>query len=88
MPLENSEYGEVKAFYKRWGNEGEVGTGYTEIRTRPCTDEELGIGSDDGGTKFKKLYATNMDSLIAYRDRMVCIDEDITIRGAYNSEKA
>ena len=83
-----SDYGEVKAFYKRWGNEGEVGTSYTEIRTRPCTYEELGIGSEDGGTKFWRLYGTNMQSLNAYKDQMMCIDEDITIRGAYNSEKA
>ena len=88
MPIDISSYGEVKAFYKRWGNEGEIGTGFTEIRTRPCSDDELGINSEDGGTKFWKMYGTNMQSLRAYKDRMICIDEDLTIRGAYNSEKA
>ena len=78
----------MKAFYKRWGNEGEVGTGFTELPTRRCTYEELGIGSEDGGTQFWRMYGTNMQSLESYKDRMICIDDDITVRGAYNSERA
>ena len=86
--MDISEYGEVRAFYKRWGNEGEIGTGYTNLTTRKCTDEELGVDSEDGGTLFWKMYGTNMQSLRNYKDRMMCIDDDITIRGAYNSEAA
>ena len=44
---DTSMYGELKAFYKSWGNEGDApGTHYYDIKTRPCTKEELGLGDD------------------------------------------
>ena len=53
-PVEDiSRYGEVKAFYKRWGNPGDpVGTTFHELSTRPCTEAELGLTSDSQVSRF------------------------------------
>ena len=50
---DTSIYGELKAFYKSWGNDGDApGTHYYEIRTRPCTLDELGLGDDLTKSRF------------------------------------
>ena len=48
-----SAYGSVRAFYKRWGNPDDPpGTSYYELETRPCTDQDLGLGDDVTDSRF------------------------------------
>ena len=35
--IEEADYGEMKAFYKTWGDVNNPGTHFTEIPSRPCT---------------------------------------------------
>ena len=79
-----SEYGEVKAFYKRWGEPNKPGTHYYEVASRPCTVEDLGLEGDN--SKFWPLSDNAQKSVEAYKDKLQCIDDDIEVRGAYNSD--
>ena len=51
-----TDYGEVKAFYKNWGGENLLGTQYSDLVTRPCTEDELGLGSDPSKSRFEPLH--------------------------------
>ena len=81
-----SEYGENKAFYKRWGDPNNPGTHYFDVASKPCTMEDLGLEGDE--SKFWPLQESSKNSVSAYKDKLQCIDEDIQIRGAYNSDAA
>ena len=37
--IEDSDYGELKAYYKTWGFEDQPGVDFVEIPTTPCTPE-------------------------------------------------
>ena len=42
-----SEYGQVKAYYKRWGNPDDPpGTSYHELKTSPCKDDDFSLEPD------------------------------------------
>ena len=48
-----SVYGELKAYYKRWGIEGDPpGTSFIELKSRPCTKTELGLGGEESESRF------------------------------------
>ena len=81
-----SEYGQVKAYYKRWGNPGDPpGTSYYELKTRPCTDQDLGLGSDVIDSRFYESDKATKEYIQWYKEKLQCIDEDIQIYGDYNS---
>ena len=84
-----STYGELKAFYKRWGNEGDPpGTNYFEIKTRPCTREELGLGDDPAESRFYPITGFSEAFLEDYWDILQCFDDDIVIRGSFQTYSA
>ena len=79
-----STYGELKAFYKRWGNEGDpAGTNYFEIKTRPCTREELGLGNDPDESRFYPITGFSAAYLQDYWEILQCFDDDLVIRGSF-----
>lgn len=79
-----SMYGELKAFYKSWGNEGDPpGTTYYEIETRPCTADEIGLGLDKSLSRFYPPRSDSVDYVRDYSDIMQCIDKDVVLRGNY-----
>ena len=83
-----SDYGEVKAFYKKWGGENLIGTSYAEIDTHLCSSKELGIGqgSEDSESRFWPLQDRSKGYVNYYRNLFFCIDDDLEIRGDYNSD--
>ena len=88
------DYGEVKAFYKRWGEEGIQGTHYYDIETRSCSMAELGLDTTFSSSPdsiqqslFWPINSNEKHDLIAYAPNMQCMDENLTIKGAYNSAK-
>ena len=44
--IEDSDYGELKAYYKTWGFEDQPGVEFKEIPTSICTNEQLGIDKE------------------------------------------
>ena len=51
--LDEPDYGEVKAFIKYW--DAETSTTYRELYSRPCNEQELGLGPlgfDDPHSRF------------------------------------
>ena len=82
-------YGELKAFYKSWGNEGDPpGTSYYQIKTRPCTREEIGLGENKENSRFYPAKKESMSSVEDYADKLQCIDEDIVVKGTDQSLSA
>ena len=84
-------YGEVKPFFKMWehSNDADGDATWTEIESRPCTKKDILV--DEGGTesaKFYKLSESSKTYTEYYADRLMCIDEEIEIYGAFNSVKA
>ena len=67
-----SEYGQLQAFYKNWGDPGTVGTSFSSLNTRSCTMEELGLEGDT--SKFWPLSESTRNELEYYKDKMQCID--------------
>ena len=45
-------YGELKAYYKSWGDLDNPGVFYQELQTRPCTKSELLLEESTGSKKF------------------------------------
>ena len=76
----------MKAFYKRWGDPDKPGTHYYDVASRPCTAEDLGL--EEGNSKFWRFQLSAKNAVDKYKDKLQCIDEDIVIRGAYNSDAA
>ena len=61
-----SMYGELKAYYKRWGIEGDPpGTSFHELKSRPCTRAELGLEEKESESRF---YPAKNASLGFVRD--------------------
>ena len=76
----------MKAYYKRWGNDDDpAGTSYHELKTRPCTDEDLGLGGDPQKSRFFEGDKASKEYVREYKDKMQCIDEDFSIFGDYRS---
>ena len=44
-PIDDLDYGEVTAILKTW--DGENGSNYKDVKMRPCTYEELGLGTTE-----------------------------------------
>ena len=50
--IHEPDYGSVKARLKQWGQDGSTGTTFTDLPTRPCSYEELGLGESTSNSKF------------------------------------
>ena len=80
-----STYGEVKAFYKTWGDYDNPGTHYKELTSRKCTEEEIGVDHAEGGTKFWPLHFNQAHDHTSIEKKLQCIEENIEISGNFNS---
>ena len=80
-----SAYGEVKAYYKRWGH-GEGGTQFHEIPFHTCTREELGLEGDSDKYRFWPMPDHVRNQVESYGEQLKCMEHDIEINGDYNSE--
>ena len=70
---DTSEYGEVKAYYKKWGDPSDgKGTTYHELKTRKCSEEELGLTGDEINSKFWKLPSKS--EIEPYKHLLRCVD--------------
>ena len=84
-----SMYGELKAYYKRWGIEGDPpGTSFIELKSRPCTRAELGLDENESESRFYPAKSGSKRYLKDYGDTLQCLDEDIVIKGSYQSYSA
>ena len=83
-----SMYGELKAFYKSWGNENPSGTHYYEIESRPCTLDEIGLGDDISKSRFYPAKSGSLAAIKDYANLMQCIDQEIIIKGNYQTYSA
>ena len=84
--IDDLDYGEVIGEIKRW--DGETVTTRTKINLRPCTYEELGLDEKDEISPDAKFYPAHKNSrrwLDLYWKKLKCYDEQVDIRGDYNS---
>ena len=51
--IEEADYGEMKAFYKSWGDPNNPGVNFIPLASRPCTPSELLLEEDDNETEDK-----------------------------------
>lgn len=93
--IEDSDYGEVKAYYKTWGMVDAPGVEFVEIPTSQCTLAQLGV-NQDGSQKEKEerqkdaiFYPTHRNSvndLKNYHKKFKCADSGwLKMQGDYNS---
>ena len=65
-----ADYGEVKVFYKRWGDEGIPGTHYYDLPTHPCSLEELGLEGDSDNSLFWPVNPVEKADLQSYAPKL------------------
>ena len=89
--LNQPEYATIKLSYVRWGQEGVNGSAVNSIGMRPCTEEELGLGSQGHSNPRSKFYPMIENSaawLSQYAKKLQCASERIDVLGDYNSDVA
>ena len=86
--VDESEYGQVSAIYAQWGIDSHDYSD-TKIPIRQCKPEELGIVK---GEEYKSLFypdhKNSLRTLEYYHKKFMCTDENIQLRGDYNSDAA
>ena len=86
------DYGTLKAYTWQWGFDEEFGNKWTEITTKPCTRQELGlVDLADGDREYLYPSQQNSYDLVEYfADKFRCfnVNETYRIQGEYNSERA
>ena len=92
--IEDPDYGTLKAYHYEWGFEDTQGSRWTQIETRSCTEEDLNLNEDadevnkDSESKMYSLHEKGKYSVAYYKKKFRCTDEDISVIGDYNSDKA
>ena len=92
--IEDPDYGTLKAYHYEWGFEASQGSRWREIETRSCTEEDLYLNEDEEGSdedsksKMYSLHEKGKFSVAYYKNKFRCTDEDISVIGDYNSDKA
>ena len=74
--------------YNKWGLD-KAGDDIPQISTRPCTDEELGLGSHEYSDPRSKFYPMNSNGagwLEPYSKRLQCTDHKLEVLGDYNTD--
>ena len=85
--IDESRYGEVKAFYKTWGDPNNPGSHWSEVKSRPCTKQELLLEEGNGPVKFAPYDKSIQADISKYANRLMCIEDDIEIFGSFSSNK-
>ena len=81
---EDPQYGQLKAYYKSWGEDGQPGIVWTEVPSSPCTENQL-----KEGNLFYPVHKNSAFDLMAYHKKFKCVDkEQLTVHGDYNSATA
>ena len=81
------EYGVLKLVLKEYGH-GTTGTTFTEFETRPCNEEELGLGSHgytDPKSKFYQMTADHDVWFLSFYKKLQCTDVPLDVSGNFNS---
>ena len=90
-PTEDEKYGKIIFEHFGWGNTeaSGIGAGRQTIETRSCTEEELGMTSDDETIGAYKIMDRSKKELETYKRKFKCTDRDnLIVWGDYSSEKA
>ena len=84
--LDEPDYGEVVAKIKSWDKETLIY--WSDVKIRPCTKEELGLGEPEtlDDAKFYSPHKDSVQWLKLYQKKLYCYDEIVDIHGSYNSE--
>lgn len=89
-PILDESYGQLVFNAYGWGPNEQTGLFETKrevLKTRACTQEELGLEGQNG--KFFNETKGDVEQLRVYRKKFVCIDEaDLMISGDFTSAKA
>ena len=90
-PILDPTYGKIVFNSYQWGYGPELIAERIEIKTHPCTREELGLDDDldSSNAMFYPIRVNNKEIVDKYWRKFVCIDKkDMFIHGSYNSRKA
>ena len=88
-PIEDPDYGVVKAYLKSWGNTGDSGVNFIELSTRFCREEDLGLTEETARfSLFFKPHESSITDARLYINKMKCITAPFEVYGAYDSAKA
>ena len=87
-PIDDPRYGRIIAKITSWGfEEDEQGVGMSEVKTRNCTKEELGIeGERDPESNFYPIHPNSERDVKSRYKKLKCFDEKVEILGDYNSK--
>ena len=97
-PIEDAQYGILKAYYKTWGGvvEGSQSVHFQELETKQCTRAELGLPKEDWDTEsdyskpplFFEPHPNAVSDFEFYFKKFKCIQkEKLRIQGDYNSAR-
>ena len=94
--IEDPDYGTLKAYHYEWGFDEIQSSRLIEIETRRCTEEDLYLneeedeemGQNESQSKMYTLHEQGKSSVEYYKKKFRCIDEEISVIGDYNSDKA
>ena len=95
-PIEQPEYGELKAYYKSWGIMDTNDVHFEELQTDYCTREQLGLFEDADevkitdreGSLFYPTHKSYINDFTFYSKKYKCIkDSKMRIQGDYNAAR-
>ena len=83
--LDEPDMGHVVARVKKWGPE-HAGTIFEDLKIRPCTYEELGLGPKETHeqAKFWPPHKSSRGWMDYYWKKFYCYDEVVPIKGDYD----
>ena len=82
-PIEDPKYGRTYARYDSWG----YGWRNKNLDTHQCSDEELGLTKDTENSRFFPVHPNYQNDFEFRKKKYQCFDEDIKLKGDYNSER-
>ena len=86
--IEDPEIGIVKFYLKQWGLNDTPGISFTEVKTRPCREDDFNWDNNPK-SKFFPVNKASIKDMKTYSKKMKCLDETGTeIFGSYNTDKA
>lgn len=82
-PIEDPQYGHLKAYYKSWGLEEGHGVHFRELPTETCSRAELGLPEEEDGSsasktekRFFEVHSSSANDYEYYYKKLKCIQVD------------
>ena len=91
MPIEEAQYGYLKAYYKSWGIFEGQDVHFEELPWEYCTRAQLNLeesGADHPDSLFFPTHKNSMTDINYYWQKFKCIKQDkLRIQGDYNAAR-